>query len=80
MFHLLLDTNLFLRDNINNTKDCLKQVPIEKKHEKVLHELGLSLSEAITIFLETAVREQRIPFAIAPDPFYSEDNLHYMKQ
>lgn len=38
-------------------------------------ELGLSMSTAITIFVKKAVREQRIPFDMALDPFYSKSNM-----
>ena len=37
---------------------------LKEDAEKLFNELGLSLSAALTIFLKTAVREQRIPFAL----------------
>ena len=33
------------------------------------------MSAAIHIFLKTVVREQRIPFELAADPFYSGENI-----
>lgn len=38
-------------------------------------ELGITMSTAITIFVKKAVREQRIPFDMALDPFYSKSNM-----
>lgn len=37
---------------------------LKEEAGKLFNELGLSLSAALTIFLKTAVREQRIPFAL----------------
>ena len=45
--------------------------------EKVLNEIGLSMSAAITIFLRKMAREQRIPFELNVDPFYSKKNQAY---
>ncbi len=42
--------------------------------------MGLNLSTAITIFLTKVGREQRIPFEITADPFYSESNMEYIKR
>lgn len=46
--------------------------------EKVLNEIGLSMSAAITIFLRKMAREQRIPFELNVDPFYSKKNQAYL--
>ncbi|MDO5061786.1 MAG: type II toxin-antitoxin system RelB/DinJ family antitoxin [Peptostreptococcaceae bacterium] len=43
--------------------------------EMVLNELGLSMSSAINIFLRKVVREQRIPFDLSIDPFYSKEYM-----
>ncbi len=43
--------------------------------EKTLSEIGLSMSAAINIFLKTVVRENRIPFELSADPFYSNENI-----
>ncbi len=46
--------------------------------EKVLNEIGLSMSAAITIFLRKVTRERRIPFELNVDPFYSSKNQAYL--
>ena len=43
--------------------------------EKTLDEIGLSMSTAINIFLKTVARENRIPFELSADPFYSKKNI-----
>jgi DNA-damage-inducible protein J len=48
---------------------------VKRSAEKTLDEIGLSMSSAINIFLKTVVREQRIPFELSADPFYSRENM-----
>jgi len=43
--------------------------------EKACQELGLTASEAFTIFATKVARERRIPFEVAVDPFYSDQNI-----
>ena len=52
----------------------------KKRMENVCNELGLSMSAAFTIFAKKVGREQRIPFEISVDPFYSENNLRYLEK
>lgn len=44
--------------------------------------VGLNTSTAINLFVKAVLRENRIPFEIAtaPDPFFSEANLAYVKK
>lgn len=44
----------------------------KRNAEKTLDEIGLSMSTAINIFLKTVARENRIPFELSADPFYSK--------
>ena len=37
-------------------------------------------STAINIFLTKLANEQRIPFEVAVDPFYSEENMERLKK
>ena len=43
--------------------------------EKACQKLGLTTSEAFTIFATNVARERRIPFEVAVDPFYSKQNI-----
>ena len=40
--------------------------------------LGMDMSTAIKLFATTSVREQRIPFSLALDPFYSQSNMDHL--
>ena len=53
---------------------------VKRGAEKALDDIGLSMSAAINVFLKKVARERRIPFELSADPFYSESNIHYLKQ
>ena len=42
--------------------------------ERVLDDMGMNMTTALTIFVKTMVRQARIPFTVESDPFYSETN------
>lgn len=53
---------------------------IKAKAESACTAMGLTMSTAINIFLTKLANEQRIPFDIAVDPFYSEKNLEELER
>ena len=53
---------------------------VKREAEKVLDDIGLSMSAAINVFLKKVAREKRIPFELSADPFYSESNIRYLEQ
>ena len=48
---------------------------VKRNAEKTFNEIGLSMSTAINIFLKKVARENRIPFELSADPFYSRENM-----
>lgn len=52
---------------------------VKKSMEQTCSELELSMSAAFTIFAKKVGREKRIPFEVAIDPFYSENNIRYLE-
>ncbi|MDD6240357.1 MAG: type II toxin-antitoxin system RelB/DinJ family antitoxin [Eubacteriales bacterium] len=52
----------------------------KKSAEEVLNGIGMSMTTAVTIFRKAVAREKRIPFEISANPYYSEDNMHYLEQ
>ncbi len=52
------------------------------KHEfdRVCNDLGLSMSTAVTILAKKMVRENRLPFDVSIDPFYSETNMDRLRK
>lgn len=53
---------------------------VKRNAERTLDDIGLSMSAAINIFLKTVVRENRIPFELSADPFYSKDNMDELEK
>ncbi len=58
------------------------RVDDEVKHsaERILDDIGLSMSTAINIFLKTVARERRIPFELSAAPFYSKENMELLEK
>ena len=59
-------------------------VRIDEKLKKDLEEfcsnVGMNVSVAVNMFAKTVVREQRLPFEVAIDPFYSKENQERLKR
>ena len=53
---------------------------IKKKAERTFDAIGISMSAAINIYLKTVVRENRIPFELSADPFYSDENMSRLRE
>ena len=47
---------------------------VKKAFDQVCNDLGINMSIAITILAKKMIREQRIPFEVSVDPFYSKAN------
>ena len=45
---------------------------IKQQAEQVFDEIGLSTNAAITVFLKTCARENRIPFPLTAEPMHGE--------
>lgn len=61
--------------NINFRMDS----DLKKNLEETCSDMGMSMTTAFTIFARTVVRERKIPFEVTADPFYSENNVHYLE-
>ena len=48
---------------------------LKKALDEFCNAVGMNISTAINMFAKTVVREQRLPFDVAIDPFYSEENM-----
>lgn len=52
----------------------------KKAFDTFCNNVGISSSSAINMFIKTVIRENRIPFSIINDPFYSESNVNFLKE
>lgn len=48
--------------------------------EAFCEETGFTISSLFNVFSKTVVREQRVPFNIELDPFYSKENMMHLKK
>ena len=53
---------------------------IKREAEKIFDDIGISMSTAINIYLKAVVRENRIPFELSADPFYSDANMSRLRE
>ena len=47
---------------------------LKNSFDQICNELGMSMSTAVTMLAKKMTREQRLPFDVSVDPFYSEQN------
>jgi len=52
---------------------------VKRGAEQALNDIGMSMSTAVNVFLRKVAKEKRIPFELSIDPFYSENNIHYLE-
>jgi len=53
---------------------------LKRGMEQACKDMGLSMTTAFTIFATKVSKEQRIPFEVAVDPFYSEANMSHLRK
>lgn len=53
---------------------------LKKEMEKTCKSMGLTLTSAFTMFAAKVTQEQRIPFEIVADPFYSQKNMERLER
>ena len=52
---------------------------LKRQMEQVCSELGMNMTTAFTIFAKKMTRENRIPFDVSVDPFYSAANIRHLE-
>lgn len=52
---------------------------LKERAEAVFGEMGMSMTTAFNIFVRQTLRQGKIPFEIYADPFYSEANMHALR-
>ena len=62
--------------NINIRMDT----DLKKQFDKFCSDVGMSMTTAICVFAKKTVKEQKIPFEITADPFYSTTNIERLKK
>ncbi len=63
-----------------NTVSIRIDSQLKKDFEEFCNNVGMNMTTAISIFAEKVMKEQRIPFEISADPFYSEENMKRLRK
>lgn len=53
---------------------------LKNEFDKFCSDVGLSMTAAICLFVKRTVKEQKIPFEIMADPFYSDENIKRLEK
>jgi DNA-damage-inducible protein J len=53
---------------------------LKRQAETLFAEIGMNMTTAFTVFAKAAVRQQKIPFDLAVDPFYSDANMARLRR
>ena len=53
---------------------------LKKRMEETCKKMGLTMTAAFTMFATKVTNEQRIPFEITADPFYSQANMEELEK
>lgn len=53
---------------------------LKKQFEATLDAIGMNLTTGINVFAKAVVRDNRIPFELRGDPFFSEVNQAYLRK
>ncbi|HIU84307.1 MAG TPA: type II toxin-antitoxin system RelB/DinJ family antitoxin [Candidatus Aphodousia gallistercoris] len=53
---------------------------LKNRMESVCADLGINMTTAFIMLAKKMVREQRIPFDVSIDPFYSESNMKHLRE
>ena len=53
---------------------------LKKSMEATCKKMGLTVTAAYTMFATAVTREQRIPFEVTADPFYSKANVERLRR
>lgn len=53
---------------------------LKKQAEILFEDMGINMTTAFTMFTKAVVRQNKIPFEICADPFYSAENQYHLQR
>lgn len=48
--------------------------------EDFCNSVGMNVSTAVSMFVKNVIQNQKLPFPVERDPFYSEKNMKYLHE
>ena len=52
----------------------------KKNFEDFCEQAGMNVSVAVNMFVKAVIREQKLPFEVKIDPFYSRENMERLEK
>ena len=52
----------------------------KRRFDDFCSQAGMNVSTAVNMFIKAALRENRLPFEVKGDPFYSDANMARLRQ
>lgn len=53
---------------------------VKEDFESILNDIGLTMTSAFNIFVKAVINQNKIPFELVADPFWSKENQRYLKK
>lgn len=53
---------------------------LKQSFERLCRDIGMNASTGFTIFAKQSIRENRLPLSLSVDPFYSKENLSFLRE
>ncbi len=48
--------------------------------EEFCNDVGMSISTAVSMFVKNVITNQKLPFSVERDPFYSKENMNHLRK
>lgn len=52
----------------------------KKNFEEFCEQAGMNVSVAVNMFVKAVIREQKLPFEVKADPFFSRENMERLEK
>lgn len=53
---------------------------VKENFEGILNDIGLTMTSAFNIFAKAVIRQNKIPFELEADPFWSKENQEHIRK
>ncbi len=50
------------------------------RFEEFCNDVGMSISTAVSMFVKNVITNQKLPFSVERDPFYSKENIEHLSR
>ena len=74
--------NVLCLKEVNNMSTISVRLDSNDKHlfEEFCNDVGMSISTAVSMFVKNVITNQKLPFSVERDPFYSKENMNHLRK